>query len=62
MEIAHAWQCQRGCNVFETVGIPVRCPHCGIPEVYPQRESLRDFTTFDNENVPTRFSEDRNET
>lgn len=49
MEIATAWQCENLCNVFETVGVPNQCPHCGATELYQHGESLREYTVFENE-------------
>lgn len=41
---ADGFQCINKCNVFWTVGIPRRCPHCGTREILPTDD---DITMYD---------------
>lgn len=43
MDYFRTYQCQQGCTVFRTIGLPSFCPHCGSKEVY---ETERDTTQY----------------
>lgn len=34
------WQCINSCNIFECLGIPTFCPHCGSRELYPTDDDM----------------------
>jgi len=47
--IARAWQCNNGCAVFETVGVPSFCPHCGNNELYAEDDGMEQYDNYDTE-------------
>lgn len=51
MPIASAFQCVNSCLIFETVGVPAYCPHCGSREVYETDESVTKYETMDEQYV-----------
>jgi len=49
--IAKSWQCINECTVFETVGEPTYCPHCGSRELFPKDEGVERYDTYDERYV-----------
>lgn len=45
--LSTAWTCPNKCNVFEVLGVPSFCPHCGTKEVYPSDEDLTVYVPYD---------------
>lgn len=44
---AQGWQCINNCAVFETIGVPLCCPHCGSRELNGVEEGLERYDPYE---------------